>query len=265
MYKIIYAVIAVLFFSCNCPKHEKTAEQKTDNNSLTMAVLYMQHAEEFKALTLQAYNIAKYRLSEAVKKNKAKKKLAVVLDIDETVLDNSPHQAKQVVDTINYPTCWDEWCKYEKAELIPGVKDFLLFADSLDVNIFYISNRKHHLMEATVNNLNLHNLPQADTLHVLLRTDSKSKEARRSKVIEQGNEIVLMLGDNLGDFSEIFDTDDIQERNNHLKSNKNLFGEKYIVLPNPSYGKWADNLGLYKKETNKDSLSKALLKSFDCK
>lgn len=57
-----------------------------------MAVSWYQNSAEAKALYLQGYNTAKYQLDEHIKKDKGKKKLAIALDLDETVLDNSPYQ-----------------------------------------------------------------------------------------------------------------------------------------------------------------------------
>ena len=263
---LLFALVVIFFASCTQKEPTKTQiKQKPDNNKMIYATLYVQFAAEYKALAYQAYNIAKFRLSEAIKNNKTKKKLAVILDIDETVLDNSPQFGKQIIDTINYPKCWDEWVKTAQGEPIPGVASFLSFADSLGVKIFYVSNRRIHLLDATIKNLRAKNLPQVDSASILLRTKERTKEPRRQNIISQGYEIALLIGDNLGDFSELFDVKTCDERGDIVKNNNKLFGDKFIVLPNAVYGHWQGNLGLYKRGINQDSLARTLLKTFECK
>ena len=267
MKKLSLFVLTVAILA-SCTQKEpakKISKVKYDNNRMIYATLFVQHAAEFKALTYQAYNIAKYRLSEAVKNNKAKKKLAVVLDIDETVLDNSPQFGTQIRDTTEYPKCWDEWVKLAQAEPVAGAPSFLKLADSLGVKIFYVSNRKNYLLDPTIKNLRNKKLPQVDSSSVLLRTGKRSKEPRRQSIISQGYEIALLLGDNLGDFSEVFDVRSCDERGKIVKQNNQDFGDKFIILPNPVYGTWLGNLGFFKRGINPDSLAITLLKTFECK
>ena len=148
MKRLIYTISAsILLLSCQ-PK--KTANNIHIRN--TMATIYVQQAPEYIALAEQAYAIARVSLDNQFKM--ATSPLAVVLDIDETVLDNSPFQAKQILENFNYPEHWDEWVNKEEAKPIPGSLEFLQYADSKGIVIFYISNRKAHLIEATINNLN---------------------------------------------------------------------------------------------------------------
>lgn len=252
----IYSLcMVVLLIGC-------TPDKVQDNVHIrnTMATIYVQQAPEFIALTKQAYAQAKVSLQSQIKI--ATTPLAVVVDIDETVLDNSPYQAKQILENFNFPNHWDEWVKMEEAEPIPGSLEFLQYADSMSIAIFYISNRKHHLLEATINNLHKYGYPQVDSNHIMLRTSGSSKEERRQSVIDQGFEIALLIGDNLGDMSVDFEVEDIEKRKEAVYANGPNFGTKYIVLPNPTYGKWVQNRGFYNSELNQDSLAAAYLKGF---
>ncbi len=78
---------------------------------------------------------------------------AVILDVDQTVLDNIAYQARLIKTRTYYPEGWDEWCMEEQADYIPGVKDFLDYATELGVAIFFVTNRTANLEEATKNNL----------------------------------------------------------------------------------------------------------------
>lgn len=255
MKHILFFFSAFIIISCQ--------PQESSNNlhiRNTMATVYVQQSPEYIALAEQAYAMARTSLENQVKTANAP--LAVVLDIDETVLDNSPYQAKQILENFNYPTHWDEWINKEEAKPVPGSLEFLQYADAKGIVIFYISNRKAHLLEATINNLNKYNYPQVDSNHIMLRTSTSSKEERRQKVLDQGLEIALLIGDNLDDMGAEFEVDDPTQRNAAVYANQAKFGSKYIVLPNPTYGKWVQNRGFYNANLNQDSIATANLKGF---
>jgi 5'-nucleotidase (lipoprotein e(P4) family) len=249
--------ISSMIFLLSCKSKQETTNGHIRN---TMATIYVQQSPEYIALAEQAFAQARFSLDNQFKT--ATSPLAVVLDIDETVLDNSPYQAKQILENFNFPDHWDEWVKKEAARPIPGSLAFLQHADSRGIVIFYISNRKQHLIEATINNLTKYGYPQVDTNHIMLRTSTSSKEERRQKVLDQGLEIAVLIGDNLDDMSAEFEVDDPSKRNEAVFANQSKFGTKYIVLPNPTYGKWVQNRGFYNAKLNQDSLARVNLKGF---
>ncbi|MFP4367901.1 MAG: HAD family acid phosphatase, partial [Bacteroidales bacterium] len=105
------------------------------------------------------------------------------------------------------------------------------------VNIFYITNRKEKYREATLKNLRDHNLPQAETEHLFMRTSTSSKKERREKVQEDYH-IALLIGDNLNDFSEIFEHKSNHRRKKLVDRHREEFGRRFILLPNATYGDW---------------------------
>ena len=166
------------------PRTVVPEKKLSPSEQTVMATLWQQQSGEAKALYYQAYQLATLRLNEAIKQ-KTQKPKAVIMDIDETVLDNSPHQAKLIEKDTVHPAYWDEWCKLARARPTPGVVEFLTEARNKGVEIFYISNRHESLREATLQNLELWNFPCADSAHLLLRTDEPSKEARRKRIAEK--------------------------------------------------------------------------------
>jgi len=249
MRRKIITVIIILIGITACIQNETIEPQ----NDLMLATLYNSYAAEYEALAYQAYNIASYRILEVKNKYPDKTNLAVVLDIDETILDNSPYQAKLIQDNISYDSCWNEWCNSARARAIPGALSFLQLADSLGFTIFYLSNRKDSFVKkGTIENMKKHNFPQTDEDHFLLRTISSSKEARRQK-IEVNYEIVLLCGDNLGDFYE--DAENVKDRSKEVSEFKKEFGEKFIVLPNAMYGNWVNAL---KTECDEDNFKQQI-------
>jgi 5'-nucleotidase (lipoprotein e(P4) family) len=213
----------------------------SENDHLTLAVLYQQHAPEYRALCYQAYNLASVRIQQIVKRKGSAEGLAIVLDLDETVLDNSPYEAKCILENINYPVKWKEWCELAIAEPVPGSVEFINLAASLGVQVVYISNRKEELREATKKNLVAIGLPDTNDDYLLLRDAESAKEERRQKIAAK-YEIVLLIGDNLNDFSEVFENSRGEGRMAKTDDMKRSFSEKFIVLPNAMYGDWEQHL-----------------------
>jgi 5'-nucleotidase (lipoprotein e(P4) family) len=262
VYSIIF--LTIILFGCSNNTDVKTNDKAGNNDYLLMATLFQQQAAEKRALSYQAYNTARLMLDNALKSARLTKKLAVVVDIDETVLDNSPFEAKSIIENSDYPAYWDEWCEKEEAIPIAGAVEFLNYANSKGVDVFYITNRKEHLKKVTLNNLVAYGFPNADDDHLLMRTSTSDKEPRR-KTVEETHQIVILMGDNLGDFANIFDIENNRQRSNLVDSLKAEFGSRFIMLPNPMYGNWSNNLllnysDLSKKE--KIEILKRNLRSF---
>jgi 5'-nucleotidase (lipoprotein e(P4) family) len=199
-------------------------------------LLWFQSSAEAQALFYQAYQLARHRLDEELRQAHAAPP-ALVIDIDETILDNSPHQAKLIATSEVFPAYWDEWVNRAEALPLPGALGFLQFADSSGVAIFYLSNRDERMLEATMRNLVGHGFPQLSRDRFLLRSEESSKKGRRAQISERFD-ILLLIGDNLNDFSEIFEQKDPAERRAAAEQLRAQFGRKFIVLPNPYYGDW---------------------------
>lgn len=214
------------------------------NDYMLLATLFHQQSAEYRALCFQAYNLGKHMLDIDLKNKSIDKHRVVVLDIDETVLDNSPYQAQCIIDDINYPVRWDEWCSKASAEAVPGALDFTKYARANGVSVFYITNRKQHLRDVTIENLQKLGFPHADTSHVIMHTTENSKEGRRNTLLEKYH-IALLCGDNLSDFSYVFDDVLNSVRKTEVSRMQEEFGSKFIVLPNAMYGDW--ELEVYKK------------------
>ncbi len=240
--KITYFLIIIfltgIISGCN---PEKKVTEKADNEYLLLSTLFQQKAAERRALSYQAFNIAKLRLDNELRIAGLTKTLAVVVDIDETVLDNSPYEAKGIIENSDYPKYWDEWCKLASARPLAGSVEFLNFAKSKGVVVFYITNRKINLLDVTLKNLKEKGFPYADKEHVLMKTDDSNKDSRRD-IVSANHKIILLMGDNLGDFMHVFDNKTIDERFSLTDSYKDEFGKKFIVLPNPMYGSWLNEL-----------------------
>lgn len=266
------SVILLLLFSFGCKTSSTTTNssvtKQTDctipkREHSVQSLLWQQNAAEYKALCFQAFNLAKLELDKLTK-NQYLRPIAIVTDIDETVLDNSPFNARMIRDNKGFKkTDWYAWGKEVKAKAVPGAVDFFNYATSKGITIFYVSNRDNVQLTETIENLKKVGFPAVDKAHILLRNGSSAKQPRRD-LISKTHQIVMLFGDNLSDFSALFDKQPTAKRNELVNQMKKEFGTKFIVLPNPMYGDW-ENKGIYEgsykwSEKQKDSLRKAKLR-----
>lgn len=203
----------------------------------TMAVAWQQHSGEYRALSFQAYNFARLSLMDRLKSADPAKMNCVVVDIDETVLDNSAFQGHEVKMGVSFdPKDWTYWTNLAIADTVPGALGFLKYAASQQVETFYITNRDQADAKATLKNLQHFGFPFADEKHLMIKISTSNKEPRRQKLMEKYN-MLLLCGDNLSDFSNVF----YREGKNTLEEvdkARKEFGTHFIVLPNPMYGDW---------------------------
>ena len=214
------------------------------------ALLWMADSAEYEAICLQTYNLALAHVRAEVKMIGTvaeDKPLAVVMDLDETVLDNLGYM------TWLYETgqgvSWDKWSHWEQhhggeVKLIPGALDFIREVEALDIVICYISNREHPTRKYTVQTLvdqgiikSADNVNGANSVRLQLYTDTSDKGPRRQRVLERFH-VIAWLGDNLGDFPGGFRPATGTERKQQVRDQKHRFGTGYFIFPNPTYGAW---------------------------
>ncbi len=240
------------------------AQAVADNEYQTGATLWMQKAAEYRALAFQAFNVARLRLDADLDKKSLKKlpKLeqkkprAIIVDIDETVLDNSPAQAAGIKTRkpFSLPD-WYAWGEMRKAKPIPGAVEFLNYAVSKGVKIFYVSNRDADPQkQPTIDNLKAVGFNDVTAENVLLRVkdvqgNNVSTKTPRREFVAQKYRIVLLMGDNLDDFSDVFERRSVADRFAEVDKIKNDWGKRWIVLPNAMYGTWENAVYEYARLT----------------
>lgn len=228
-------------------------------------VLWQQKAAEYRALCYQAFNLAKWRVDQASPRKIKKQHYVIITDLDETILDNSFQAAQLILEGKEYSSAeWKKWSSLSKAGAVPGAVEFLNYAHSKGITIYYISNRAISELGSTLADLKRWNLPNADSLHCLFRQETSSKESRRNQVKKE-HEVFLLLGDNLNDFSNAFEDKSIEDRFRSTDSTQEVWGKKFIVLPNASYGDWEAALYSYQKTLTplqKEAIRRSLLVGF---
>ena len=214
--------------------------QQDINDEMIMAAAWMQNSAEYRELCYQAYNVALDQVVKAVAHHKkGDKPRAIVLDADETVLDNSAFEAGLIGTGNSYSSkTWKEWCDAGVARAMPGAAEYLQAVDKLGVEIFYASNRnvKDHL-ESSMRNFKAIGFPQADRKHMIFKTDTSNKQVRFDQVMKD-YDVVVFMGDNAGDLPIGTYHKGQAERNALVDQHKAEFGKRFIVFPNPTYGDW---------------------------
>ncbi len=261
--------VLLVLFSASCAAPRVSITNMNSSNALvidgkTFATAYQQRSAEYKALCYQAFNIAHTRIEEFNRQRSPKPK-AIMTDIDETILNNSPYQAHQLLQGKDYdPVSWKEWTAKGEADTLPGALHFLKYAAATGIEIFYVTNRDEDEREGTLKNLKKFGFPNADNEHLLLKGNTSSKEPRKATIAET-HTIVLLMGDNMNDFSFLFEKKSSDERDKVADSFSADFGNRFIVLPNPVYGDWESSLYHYNyllSTAQKDSVIKAALNSY---
>ncbi len=279
---LVFGLSAIAFQS-DKPSNSFTQAQLNDQSLL--GINWVQQSGEYQALAYQAFNLAKFAYDQAL--DQQIENLSVVVDLDETILDNSPYQASLIGTNKSFEIdTWNQWIKVKQATAIPGAIEFINYVTSHQGKVFFVSDR-----EVSSNNSKNNDLEKA-TIKTLLKlgvmdvteeiTLLKGEFSRmingkadyskkwRFDAIRTGqadginHNIVIFVGDNLNDFSEI------DKYNNNIRKkfvaefkeyfgffvgNNSQFKPAYIVLPNPVYGAWEN--GLYDASAfGKDSILK---------
>ena len=300
-----------------------------------LAVLWVQRSAEFRGLSYQAYNLAAMEIDKAVaqrrkeetalRKARAKENLpaqhplrplAVVLDIDDTIVCHALFEAYFIIKNPEGKATsdvWEQWIGLNK-DLLPGARDFLNYARSRGIQIFYVTGRGPQDKEATIGLFRRTGLPFTDESHLLMNDGSGSKMNHFLKLARR-YDVICYLGDNAGDFPigasrvenvityqkaadnqdqsgtvsagsgpentkrnevkikqpapldihAMLKHDKNKKRNAIIDANKKLFGTRFILLPNPMYGDWENNLAQKYRKLPADqriALRKAAMKCF---
>ena len=246
--KLIFLLLITITYE-NSYASEK---DKSFQEQSMLSVLYVQTSTEFAANNIQTFNNASKALDMALKDktwtaaleqkdNFVSKDPAIIVDVDETVLDNSSFQSRTILSGLSYPNGWAKWVNESKATAVEGVYEFLHYANESNVKIFYVTNRLESFREPTIRNLKSLGLPFDDKINsLIMREDEDVRDkTKRRKNIAENYRIVLLLGDQLTDFistkeAYVFHSDRKKLANKY----SDMWGSKWFMITNPTYGRW---------------------------
>lgn len=218
------------------------------------ALQWVRTSAEYRAVSLQAYRAAGEALAAALadsswtaaveQEGNSFRSLppAVILDVDETVLDNSPFQERMVeLDSDFDPGAWNDWVTQASAEAVPGALAFTRKAAQLGVAVFYVTNRTADQEEATRKNLVDLGFPLSAVHDAILSLGEHpewgSDKAGRRRQVAEDYRVLLLAGDDLGDFVSVGGLT-VQARRRLMEQYRDRWGRRWIILPNPIYGSW---------------------------
>jgi 5'-nucleotidase (lipoprotein e(P4) family) len=219
-------------------------------HTLVNATLYVRSSAEYRAAATQTYAAARRALDEALadparvgaleeSSGDPSQPPAVIVDADETVLDNTGFEERVISAGITYDEkMWKQWTSEGVATAIPGATDFLAYARSRGVTVFYVTNRDEDERAGTAANLRKLGYPLDDTAStLLLRENKESDKSARRKRVAGSHRILLMAGDDLNDFANLRRAP-WQERDAFITKMQDWWGTRWFMIPNPMYGSW---------------------------
>jgi acid phosphatase len=222
------------------------------------AALWMQTSVEYRAVALETYRAAEGALVEALRDTSVSAVLeqpsgsgslppAVILDVDETVLDNSAYAARRILAGATYSTeSWSAWVEEARAPAVPGAVGFVREARRLGVAVFYVTNRNASLEGATRRNLVAAGLAAPtsgvdDLLMLDERPDWGGDKTSRRSYVARTHRVLLLFGDNFEDFTREARASP-EARAVAYERHEGRWGRTWFALPNPTYGSWEEAL-----------------------
>lgn len=240
--KLTTITVTSIFALTGCHLHTQKHDEMLLEEQATLGINWVQQSGEYQALAHQAFNIAKIAFDNA--KVAQGKKKAVVVDLDETMIDNSPYAGWRIKNHNAFDSeSWTRWVNARQTQAIAGAVEFNHYVNNHKGTMFYVSNRKDNGEKAaTIDNMKKLGFTGVNEQTLFLKKDKSNKTPRFEEIEKQGYDIVLYLGDNLNDFGDATYKKSNAERRDFVKANKEKFGTQFIVLPNPNYGDWEGGL-----------------------
>ncbi|HUR79737.1 MAG TPA: HAD family acid phosphatase [Thermoanaerobaculia bacterium] len=246
--------LLLLSFACKTtpvattpPPAAQAAPVCNAGHTLLNAALWVRSSAEFRGASMQTFGAARRALDEALADKTRTGALeetnddpnqppAIVLDLDETTLDNTEFEARVIAAGMTYDEkMWKQWTSEGSAPAMPGATEFLQYADSRGVAVFYVTNRDEDERAGTVASIRKAGLPFADD-RLLLRADPKaSDKSGRRKAVADRYRLLLLAGDDLNDFANMRAAT-WAERDAFVKKMESWWGTRWFVIPNPMYG-----------------------------
>ena len=251
--KFLAAAFLMTAMSATVPT-TANADGPAQNDGLN-ATLWLQSSVEYKANALGTYRLGTLMLDAALADKSwtaapneqmgdfAGKPPAIILDVDETVLDNSPYQAWVVIDNNHYHSkTWGPFVNTKISRPVPGSLDFIKTAAAKGIKIFYVTNRKAPLEPATRKNLAALGYPVDSSEDTVLTRGEQaawksSKKSPRRAHVTANYRVLMVFGDNFGDFVDGY-KGTLAERQALYEKHDAMWGAKWFMLANPSYGSW---------------------------
>ena len=234
------------------------------------AILWQTTSAEYRVLTQSIYAGAQAQLESALadrqwtalpaqKENYQNLPPAVIMDIDETVIDTGRFQSSLVKNHARFSSRpWREWLNRNEPQAVPGAVEFISSAQSRGVTVFFVTNRDHATEPATRLNLASIGIKLPDPIDTVLSRDERpdwgaDKESRR-RWIAQSYRVIMLFGDDLADFISEYRASPQARMSEAFKHSQ--WGTKWFMLPNPMYGSWESSLYEFRSDLSAEEAAK---------
>ena len=246
LHPMIRLSLVLCFGLLGCTPPASTSTPAPASSGATAAALpneikWTRASAEHRALFLQVYHAAESAL-ERQAAGLQRGSWAVVLDADETVIDNSIYQQERAQLHAGYTAeSWTAWVKRREATALPGAVAFLRKVHEAGGRVVIVTNRGEDVCTETRENIRRVAL-EADL--VLCAPAGQSDKNIRFRAIEAGTaspsvpalRVVMYVGDNIQDFPNLAQSARLGSDSAFAE-----FGRRYFLLPNPMYGSWERN------------------------
>jgi 5'-nucleotidase (lipoprotein e(P4) family) len=218
---------------------QPAAERKT--GQLPAAVRWASESAEHRALFLEVYRAATVHVEKEAA-GRGPGRWGVILDADETTIDNSAYQRERALAGLGFDAeSWRAWCARREAVPLPGAAAFLARVRALGGKIAIVTNRTGAECPDTEAVFREHAL----AYDVMLCKEGRSSDkSPRFDAVARGTtpaglpplDVVAFVGDNVQDFPGL--SQEIRKQGDDAFA---PFGVRYFLVPNPMYGSWAGN------------------------
>lgn len=246
--KALVLVAALAAFSGTAAR----SQDAVPASDMLLATLWTQRAIEYKANALTVFTLARIRLDEALadkswtaapgeqKGEYQGLPPAVILDVDETLIDNSRYQVWMLKNNQSFSTkTWNEFCAAQISTAIPGAVEFVKYADSKGVKVFYITNRDAVTEKDTRENMQKLGFPMGGNVDTFLMQNEQpgwgSAKSSRRAVVTKDYRVLLSIGDNFGDFDDRYRGSEA-DRIKAYEADMPYWGKQWLMIANPTYG-----------------------------
>jgi 5'-nucleotidase (lipoprotein e(P4) family) len=247
----------------------RTGQSGAASDGRLDAILWQTTSVEYRVVAQSIYGAAKSHLERALAdrqwtalpaqgENIQHLPPAVIMDIDETVIDTSRFQSLLVKTGARFSRAqWRDWSSQNAPGAVPGAVEFISLAQSRGVTVFFVTNRDHATESVTRNHLASAGIKLPDDIDTVLsqseRPDWETDKGSRRDFIAKSYRVLMLFGDDLADFISEYRTS-AQARMSEAM--KHEWGTKWFMLPNPMYGSWESSLYDFNSDLSMDEISR---------
>lgn len=260
---------ALLSAGCSAPINTSPAPTSRATDDRLDAILWQSTSAEYRVLAQSIYASATLHLERALSDrqwtalseqiNVQHLPPAVIMDIDETVIDTARFQSQLVKNQARFNSAmWRNWLNQNQPTAVPGAVEFIAFAQARGVTVFFVTNRDRATEAVTRLNLSTIAIKLPETIDTVLCANERpdwgiDKDSRR-RFIAESYRVLMLFGDDLGDFISEYRVSPQARVNEALKQNN--WGSKWFMLPNPMYGSWESSLIDFNSKLTADEISR---------